>query len=105
MGGPTIYQKFLKFTAMSLIQLGLTGVSGLKLSNSGVLWLEPQRIISLIGLVSGTVLIGLAGYEARARALELQPPFTNDPLGWRKAKESYKTQEDPEGQETKGKWS
>ena len=39
----------------------------------------------------------------RARALELQPPFTNDPLGWRKAKESYKTQEDPEGQETKGK--
>lgn len=68
-----------------------------------VLWLEPQKIISLIGLVSGTVLIGLAGYEARARALELQPPFTSDPLGWRKAKESYKTQEDPEDQATKDK--
>jgi hypothetical protein len=68
-----------------------------------VLWFEPQKIISLIGLVSGTVLIGLAGYEARARALKLQPPFTSDPLGWRKAKESYKTQEDSEDQETKDK--
>ena len=66
-----------------------------------VLWLEPQRIISVIGLVSGSVLIGLAGYEARARALKLQPPFTSDPLGWRKAKESYKIQEKPKNQKTK----
>ena len=65
-----------------------------------VLWLEPQKIISFIGLVSGTVLIGLAGYEARGRALELRPPFSNDPLGWRKAKESYKTQKDSVSEKT-----
>ena len=68
-----------------------------------VVWLEPPKMIYIIFLIIGLVLVGLAGCEARARALELQPPFTSDPLGWRKAKESYKTQEDQENQKTKDK--
>ena len=34
-------------------------------------------------------LIAIFGVAGRAEALGLKP-FTNDPLGWRKAKESYK---------------
>jgi hypothetical protein len=87
---------FLKGGWFTLLGSFLCFFSGLAMIGL-VLWIEPQRVISLIGLGSGTVLVGLAGYEARARALKLQPPFTGDPLGWRKAKESYKTQEDQEG--------
>lgn len=56
-----------------------------------VIWLEPPKVIYIVLLITGLIFIGFAGIEARARALGLAPPFTNDPLGWRKAKESYKT--------------
>ena len=68
-----------------------------------VVWVEPPKIIYIIFLIIGVVLVGLAGCEARARALGLEPPFTNDPLGWRKAKESYKTAEDAEDNKTRDK--
>lgn len=60
-----------------------------------VVWFEPQPIVAMVGLITGLPMMGLAGYEARARAIGLQPPFTRDPLGWRKAKESYNTPKNP----------
>jgi hypothetical protein len=87
---------FTKIGSFSCLFLG-AAIVGL------VVWLEPPKMIYIIFLVSGSVLVGLAGCEARARALDLQPPFTSDPLGWRKAKESYKTHEGLEDQETKDK--
>ena len=61
--------------------------------------LMPGKLLKVVGLSIGLGLMGLGGYSARATALELPPPFTNDPLGWRKAKQSYKQDQ---GQESKG---
>ena len=65
-----------------------------------VVWLEPPKIIYIVFLITGLVLVGFAGCEARARALGFEPPFSRDPLGWRKAKESYKTQKDSASKKT-----
>jgi hypothetical protein len=53
--------------------------------------LFPNKLLKVIGLSIGLAIMGIGGYSARAAALELTPPFTNDPLGWRKAKKSYKS--------------
>jgi len=59
----------------------------------GPLWLATIGVLSFfiaflifcVGLV-----FGLAnGYEGKAKLFGYQAPFTNDPLGWRKAKKSY----------------
>jgi hypothetical protein len=52
----------------------------------------PTKFGKLLGLSIGLVIMGVGAYSARATALGLPPPFTNDPLGWRKAKETYKTE-------------
>ena len=40
--------------------------------------------------------LGYVGaYGGLARKFGFQAPFTNDPLGWRKAKKSYKTDDAP----------
>jgi hypothetical protein len=84
-----------RFTYLGSIFCFSTGAAILWISISSQLhWL-----VFLFGLCFGLVLMGIAGYEARAQALGLPPPFTNDPLGWRKAKQSYKQDE---GQESKG---
>ncbi len=44
-----------------------------------------------VALVAGLVAVSISSFEAKARVLGLKP-FTNDPLDWRKAKESYKTE-------------
>lgn len=46
----------------------------------------------LIGLSFGWALAAVGGFSGRSHALGLPPPFTNGPLGWRKAKQSYKTE-------------
>ena len=56
----------------------------------------PFKGLKILGLCIGVVFVGIGGYSARAKALGLPPPFTSDPLGWRKAKESYKTKEETE---------
>jgi hypothetical protein len=38
--------------------------------------------------------IGICGRQAKQ--FGFQAPFTNDPLGWRKAKESYKAEDKKE---------
>lgn len=55
--------------------------------------------LCLVGVGVGLI----NGYEGKAKQFGYAAPFTNDPLGWRNAKESYKTQEDPEDQATKDK--
>ncbi len=49
----------------------------------------PTKFWKLLGLSIGLGIMGIGAYSARASALGLPPPFTNDPLGWRKAKKSY----------------
>ena len=46
--------------------------------------------LALIGGVLGY----LGAYGGLARKFGFPAPFTNDPLGWRKAKKSYETKED-----------
>ena len=43
----------------------------------------------LFGIGLPISLIG--SYEAKAKQFGFPAPFTNDPLGWRKAKKTYKT--------------
>lgn len=49
---------------------------------------SPNKWIMLVGVVLGCLMASVAGISAKAQVLGLSP-FTNDPLGWRKAKESY----------------
>jgi hypothetical protein len=66
-----------------LVLLGLCGIPFFDMP----LWLSIP--VGLISVLSAFLLM----FEGRAVALGLKP-FTNDPLGWRKAKESYKSQVD-----------
>ena len=52
----------------------------------------PFTLLKVIGLSIGLAVAAIGGFSGRAKSLELKP-FTNDPLGWRKAKESYKENE------------
>ena len=60
----------------------LLGLFGIPIFNIPF-WLAIP--VGVVALIAGAVLM----FEGRATALGLKP-FTNDPLGWRKAKESYK---------------
>ena len=42
----------------------------------------------------GVILGYTAAYGGLARKMGIPPPFTNDPLGWRKAKDTYKSEDD-----------
>ena len=53
--------------------------------------------IGVAALLAGAILM----FEGRATALGLKP-FTNDPLGWRKAKKSYETKDDSDEAPKKG---
>lgn len=56
--------------------------------------LLPSNELRLIGASVGLGISVLGGFSGRARALGLPPPFTNDPLGWRKAKRTYESPDD-----------
>jgi hypothetical protein len=76
----------------------LTSISLILICTS--IWLiHEDRINSWIGfalITLGSVLGLLVGYEGKAKQFGYQAPFTNDPLGWREAKKSYKAEaEDP----------
>ena len=47
------------------------------------------------------VLMGFSAYATKSATLDLRA-FTNDPLGWRKAKESYKEGEQADDKDRKG---
>jgi len=46
-------------------------------------------------LIAAWITLGVFGLSGRSEAIGLKP-FTNDPLGWRKAKQSYKEEATPE---------
>lgn len=48
---------------------------------------------SLVLTCIGSVISLLGSYEGKAKQFGYQAPFTSDPLGWRKAKQSYKQDE------------
>ncbi len=48
-------------------------------------------------LVTAWIVLAVFGLSGRAEAIGLKP-FTNDPLGWRKAKKSYKAEPGEQGQ-------
>lgn len=68
----------------SLALLGLIGIPLLNID----LWLAIP--IGLVSLFSAGVLM----FEGRSAAIGLKP-FTDDPLGWRKAKKSYEADAAP----------
>jgi hypothetical protein len=78
----------------------LFGVAFFVVSGFFVVYLSvefiPWRLGKFLGLCLGLAIAAVGGFSGRAHALDLPPPFTKDPLGWRKAKESYKS---PEGTE------
>lgn len=51
-------------------------------------------LIFYLVMVAGLLIASISSFEAKAIVLGLKP-FTNDPLGWRKAKQSYQTEEPP----------
>ena len=84
--------------------LTLTGAVAFVALGFGIAYLAleylPSPIFKALGLAVGLALAAIGGFSGRAKALDLKP-FTNDPLGWRKAKKTY--QVDPEApDENKG---
>ncbi len=74
-----------RLTALDSICLVLLGFGVVVLS---LLYL-PSKPLKLIGISLGLAVAAVGGFSGRAVALDLPPPFTNDPIGWRAAKKSY----------------
>ena len=85
-------------------KLTLFGVISCVFVGFGLVYLSlqfiPSRWGTLLGLCLGLAIAAIGGFSGRASALELPPPFTNDPLGWRKAKQSYQLANDEFTHET-----
>jgi hypothetical protein len=56
----------------------------------GTLFYQPPFWVGVV-LISVSLLVGAIGIAAGASESVGAKPFTNDPLGWRKAKKSYKS--------------
>ncbi len=74
-----------KLTVLGVFSLGILGALLVYLS----LQFIPWRVGKILGLSLGFVVAAIGGFSGQASALELPPPFTKDPLGWRRAKKSY----------------
>ncbi len=58
-------------------------------ANVLIIGMGLNNILGWAVLIASWIAILVFGVAAKAEALGFKP-FTNDPLGWRKAKESYK---------------
>jgi hypothetical protein len=67
----------------------------------GLAFLFLSGLMFYLVLVTGLLLASISSFEAKAIVLGFKP-FTNDPLGWRKAKKSYETKEDSDKEPKKG---
>jgi hypothetical protein len=81
-----------QLTNRGTLLLGIVGASliAYTLLFAEIFWL------GLLSFFIGCGLLGFAGLSNSATSIGLKP-FTNDPLGWRKAKQSYKEDLSPEG--------
>jgi multisubunit Na+/H+ antiporter MnhC subunit len=91
---------FLKDGRLTGWGIGCLLIIGIFLSYVSLMCL-PSKLLKVIGLSIGLAIMGIGGYSARAAAVDLPPPFTNDPLGWRKAKQTYKSDEESSTSEQK----
>ena len=85
-------KSFLQFFIKDGRSTTLGGWVVIALSAAVIFGVVHYRVNNFFGwflLFLSCTLIAIFGVAGRAEALGLKP-FTNDPLGWRKAKESYK---------------
>ena len=59
----------------------------------GTVAFAPTKFLFITGVLVGVLLIAVASASLKSLVFGIKP-FTNDPLGWRKAKESYKSRTD-----------
>ena len=90
-------RKLLEFFIRDGRTTNLGGMVAQLLALAAIVAVIGFRLNNLLGwiilIVSGIVIL-VFGIAGRAEALGLKP-FTNDPLGWRKAKETYQNDEVP----------
>ena len=60
-----------------------------------------NKWLFIFGIFIGVFMLAIASASLKSLVLGIKP-FTNDPLGWRKAKKSYETQEDSDKVPKKG---
>jgi len=78
--------------------IGLIGV-GLVIA---AFYFEINLYLSLLIIAIGLVLVAFSGGSTQSATLDLRA-FTNDPLGWRKAKKSYEPNNSPDTAPAKDK--
>jgi hypothetical protein len=69
-----------------------TGIIGSILVMYGVIHFRLNNVFGWFLLIAAWIVLMVFGLSGRSEALGLKP-FTNDPLGWRKAKKSYQGDE------------
>ncbi|WP_029463519.1 hypothetical protein [Serpentinimonas barnesii] len=62
------------------------------------LYFSWHAFIVIPSFVLGMIFMGFSAYATQSATLDLRA-FTNDPLGWRKAKGSYKPTDAPDGEQ------
>lgn len=67
----------------------------------GSIAFATSKFLFLLGVLVGVLFLGIASASLKSLVLGIKP-FTNDPLGWRKAKKSYETKEDSDNAPKKG---
>lgn len=76
--------------------IGLVGVGLIFFS----FYFDIDFYLSLLIISIGFLLLAFSGYSTQSATLDLRT-FTSDPLGWRKAKQSYKEGEQAENKDGK----
>ena len=82
-----IFLRMFRNGRLSNLGTALLGVVGIGLI-AYTLLLAESRWLGLVSFFLGCGLLGFAGLSNSAASIGLKP-FTRDPLGWRKAKQSY----------------
>ena len=68
----------------------LIAMGGSILTMYCVIHFRFNNVFGWVLLIASWITLAIFGLSGRSEAIGLKP-FTNDPLGWRKAKKSYKT--------------
>lgn len=88
-------------------RLTFLGIVGLVLSGFLLAYLSvefaPWPWLKIVGLSIGLGVAAVGGFSGRANAIGVPPPFTSDPLGWRKAKRNYEHEITPESEDSEKK--